>query len=280
MVDMNKEIKLSDLFKRGKKDKAADEAAEEVAKEPKQRRSLSFRRAAEDPDAPKKEKKAKVDPKSAPAIPSVPLMRAFNLMPKEVEREKAGASPLLTRVAVPVVAVLVLVGLGAGFMLMDARVGEKRAQADDLRAQLAELTAQAGPDSEGQQGAATIAGEGQARTGALAAALGGRIAWDRILREFTLVLPEDVWVTAISAASGGSTTEPAPGQATPGGSTFTITGFARYQASVAQLLSRLAVIPEFSSVQLQSSARGADPQNQDAYSFSIVATLAPEGTAS
>jgi len=279
MVDMNKEIKLSDLFKRGKKDKAADEAADEVAKEPKQRRSLSFRRAAKDPDAPKKEKKAKVDPKSAPAIPSVPLMRAFNLMPKEVEREKAGASPLLTRVAVPAVAVLVLVGLGAGFMLMDARVGETRAQADDLRAQLAELTAQAGPD-QGQQGAATIAGEGQARTGALAAALGGRIAWDRILREFTLVLPEDVWVTAISAASGGSTTEPAPGQATPGGSTFTITGFARYQASVAQLLSRLSVIPEFSSVQLQSSARGADPQNQDAYSFSIVATLAPEGTAS
>ncbi|HEY7560565.1 MAG TPA: PilN domain-containing protein [Gaiellaceae bacterium] len=278
-MDLNKEIKLSDLFKRGKKDKAADDAAEEVAKEPKQRRSLSFRRAAKDPDAPKQEKKAKVDPKSAPAIPSVPLMRAFNLMPKEVERQKASASPLLTRVAVPAVAVLVLVGLGAGFMLMDARVGEKRAQADDLRAQLAELTAQAGPD-QGQQGAATIAGEGQARTGALAAALGGRIAWDRILREFTLVLPEDVWVTAISAASGGSTTEPAPGQTTPGGSTFTITGFARYQASVAQLLSRLSVIPEFSSVQLQSSARGADPQNQDVYSFSIVATLAPEGTAS
>ena len=279
-MDLNKEIKLSDLFKRGRKDKAAEEGLEEAPKEPKQRKGLSFRRAAKDPDAPKKEKKAKVDPKSAPPIPSVPLMRAFNLMPKDVEREKAGASPMLTRVAVPVLAVLVLVGLGAGFMLMDARVGEKRAQADDLRAQLAELTAQAGPDAQGQQGAAAIAGEGQARTGALAAALGGRIAWDRILREFTLVLPEDVWVTAISAASGGSTTEPAPGQAVPGGSTFTITGFARYQASVAQLLSRLSVIPEFSSVQLQSSARGADPQNQDAYSFSIVATLAPEGTAS
>jgi Tfp pilus assembly protein PilN len=207
-------------------------------------------------------------------------MRAFNLMPKEVERERAGASPLLTRVAVPVLAVLVLVGLGAGYMLMDGRVGEKRAKADDLRAQLAELTAQAGPERQGQQGAATIAGEGQARTGALAAALGGRIAWDRILREFTLVLPEDVWVTAISASSGASATEPAPGQAVPGGSTFTIAGFARYQASVAQLLSRLSVIPEFSSVQLQSSARGADPQNQDAYSFSIVATLVPEGAVS
>ena len=36
--------------------------------------------------------------------------------------------------------------------------------------------------------------------GALSAALGGRIAWDRVLRQVSLVLPEDVWLTVLSAA--------------------------------------------------------------------------------
>jgi len=36
---------------------------------------------------------------------------------------------------------------------------------------------------------------------ALSAALTSRVAWDRVFREFSLVLPDDVWLTTLSAKS-------------------------------------------------------------------------------
>ena len=284
-MDLNKEIKLSDLFRR-KKGPADEDAApeEKPAKEKKQRASFSFSRVKKEPKAPKEPKaKQAVSPKSAPPPPAVPLMRAFDLMPKEGEREKAATSPAFLKVVLALVAILVLAGLAGGYMLMSARAGERQATADDLRAQLAELTAQAAPDEE--PGVATLTAEGQARTAALSDALAARVAWDRILREFSLVLPDEVWLTTLSSSSAVAA---APGAVVAEASTegtFTINGFARNQEDVAVLLSRLEVIPEFSSVQLQSSSRGAegteggastsgDPQD---FSFSIVATIAPEG---
>lgn len=285
-MDLNKEIKLSDLFRRGKGLADEDTASDEKPpKEKKQRASFSFSRAKKEPKAPKEPKaNEEVSPKSAPVPPAVPLMRAFDLMPKESEREKTAASPAFLKVVLALVAILVLAGLAGAFMLMSARAHERQATADDLRAQLAELTAQAAPEEE--PGVATLTAEGQARTAALSDALAARVAWDRILREFSLVLPDGVWLTTLSSTSAAT---PAPGAVVTEASsegTFTINGFASSQEDVAVLLSRLEVIPEFSSVQLQSSSRGADatadggasasgdPQD---FSFSLVATIAPEG---
>ncbi len=283
-MDLNKEIKLSDLFRR-KKGPADEDAAPEAkpAKEKKQRASFSFSRSKE-PKAPKEPKaKQTVSPKSAPAPPAVPLMRAFDLMPKEGEREKAAASPAFLKVVLALVAILVLAGLAGAYMLMDARAQDRQAAADDLRAQLAELTAQAAPDEK--PGVATLTAEGQARTAALSDALAARVAWDRILREFSLVLPDGVWLTTLSSSSAVAAAPGAVVTETSGEGTFTMNGFAASQEDVAVLLSRLEVIPEFSSVQLQSSSRGADATAEGAtasgdpqdFSFAIVATIAPEG---
>ena len=293
-MDLNKEIKLSDLFRRRKGSAAEDAPKEESPpKEPKARKSFSFSVGSKEPKAAKEPKppkapKEKTRAKSAPPPPAVPLMRAFDLMPKESEREKgkSAASPQLVKVGVALLAILVLAGLAGTYMMMDAGVKEKQSQADDLRAQLAEVTAQAAPDAG--QGAATLAGESQARTAALSEALSARVAWDRILREFSLVLPDDVWLTTLSSTSGTATTTPAADPSSVGAGTFTINGFARSQADVALLLSRLSVVPEFSDVQLTSSSRGgstgeggtataADPNE---FSFAIVATIAPEGVPS
>jgi Tfp pilus assembly protein PilN len=282
-VDLNKEIKLSDLFRRKKGPVEEDSAPEKPAKEKKPRASFSFSRAKKEPKAPKEPKtSAEVSPRTAPAPPAVPLMRAFDLMPKEGEREKTAASPAFLKVVLALVAILVLAGLAGAYMLMGARAQDRQATADDLRAQLAELTAQAAPDAD--EGEATIAGESQVRTAALSDALSARVAWDRILREFSLVLPESVWLTSLSSTSGTATTTPGAVPTTVGDGTFTINGFATSQADVALLLSRLEVIPEFSSVQLQSSARGADATteggaagNPEDFSFSIVATIVPKG---
>ncbi len=283
-MDLNKEIKLSDLFRRGKGPAAEDAPKEDrPEKEKKPRKSFSFSRPPKEPRA--REEKATVAPKSVPPPLEVPLMRAFNLMPKEGDREKkAGTSPALVKVALALVAFLVLAGLAGAFMLMDARVAERQSRADDLRAQLAELTAQAGPGQN--QGAASLAGEGQARTAALQDALSARVAWDRILREFSLVLPDGVWLTTLSSSAAGAGATPGqPTTAAAGEGTFTISGFAESQEEVALLLSRLSVVPEFSSVLLQSSGRGADGTgeagaDQGDFSFSIVATISAQGVAS
>ncbi|MGH3041049.1 MAG: PilN domain-containing protein [Gaiellaceae bacterium] len=289
-MDLNKEIKLSDLFRRGKGPDPEDAVQEKKpAKEPKARKSFSFSRAPKEPKAAKQPKapkeKATVAPTSAPAPPAVPLMRAFDLMPKDVEREKAAGSPAFLKIVLALVAILVLAALAGAYMLMDARAKERQSIADDLRAQLAEITAQAAPDAQQGDGA-TLAAEGQARTAALSDALATRVAWDRILREFSLVIPEGVWLTSLSSAAP---TAPATGAAAPtapaGDATLTIEGNASSQAHVARLLSRLEVVPEFSSVQLQSSARtggdeaegGAASANPLEVGFSITATIAPKG---
>jgi Tfp pilus assembly protein PilN len=283
-MDLKKEIKLSDLFRRNKGPADEDVAKQKPAKEKKERKSFAFSRsgASKEPKAPKEQ--ATVSPRSAPAPPAVPLMRAFDLMPKESEREKAQASPAFLKVVLALVAVLVLAGLAGAYMMMGARASERQAAADDLRAQLAEIEAEATADQGPNTAALTV--EGQARTAALSEALAARVAWDRILREFSLVLPEDVWLTTLSSSSPAAAAVPDPSAATAaGGATFTINGFATSQEAVALLLSRLEVIPEFASVQLQSSTRGGgeveggtstggDPQD---FSFSMVATIAPNG---
>lgn len=286
-MDMKKEIKLSDLFRRAKGPTSEDSVQEETTpKEKKPRKSFSFSRAEKEPKAPKEPKqKSSVSPKAAQGPPAVPLMRAFDLMPKETEREKGKsvASPQLVKVGLALLAIIVLSGLAGAYMMMDASAKEKQSQADDLRAQLAEVTAQSATDET--PGTATLAGEGQARTAALSEALSARVAWDRILREFSLVLPEDVWLTTLSSTSGATATAPGTVAPTTAEGTFTINGFASSQEDVALLLSRLAVVPEFSDVQLQSSSRGQDSTGSGSqangdpndFSFSIVATIAPEG---
>jgi Tfp pilus assembly protein PilN len=285
-MDLNKEIKLSDLFRRGKGPADEDKAKEEKpAKEQKPRRSFSFSRAEKEPKEPKApEEQASVSPKAAPAPPAVPLMRAFDLMPKESERERTSTSPAFLKVVVALVAVVVLAALAGAFMLMDGRAKEKQSAVDDVRAQLAELTAQAASDQEPNVAELTV--EGQARTAALSEALAARVAWDRILREFSLVIPEGVWLSTLSSSSPSVGAVAGAAPTTPTGeASFSIEGRATSQSEVARLLTRLEVIPEFSSVTLQSSARSAGddaeatPANANPLevTFTIQATIAPQG---
>ena len=86
-----------------------------------------------------------------------------------------------------------------------------------------------------------LAAEKSARVGALSAALTSRVAWDRVLRQVSLVLPEDVWLTNLAA------TAPSPAAAarapSTGTSGFTLTGSTYSQNGVARFLSRLSRDP-------------------------------------
>jgi hypothetical protein len=294
-VDLNKEIKLGDLFRRKAKD-AGD--APEQPKPPKEPRRALFARKEKGPKQPKepkapkqpkepkarKEKAAAQAPKAAPAPPAIPLMRAFNLLPGEEAAEHRTRLGL-AQVLVALLGLLVVAGLGTGYLFMSGRVADKQAQVDDLRVQLADLDVPSeAPEDEGVGDDVPLASDAEARTTALAGALTGRVAWDRVLREVTMVVPEDVWFTTVTAASpdaaAAAGTGPATAPAEGAGDSLTIAGTARSQDAVARLLARLGVIPELTHVQLQSSTAELQENGSSTFLFSIVATVDPAGAPS
>jgi Tfp pilus assembly protein PilN len=277
-MDLNKEIKLSDLFRRNRGPVADDVRMEEKPPAaPKERKSFSFSFGRKEPKAPKATTTAA---KSAPPPPAVPLMRAFDLMPKEETRD-TGARVGLAKIAVALLGLVLLAALAAAYLFTGAGVMSKQGELDDLRAQLAELEV---PAEAPTPGAPALASDGQARTTALSAALATRIAWDRVLREVSLVVPEDVWLTQLSAstpgaAPGAAGAAPAVTTGSTSPNSLAAVGFAGSQESVALFLSRLESIPELTSVQLQASTR-TEGDTGRAYSFSILAGVDPLGAAS
>jgi Tfp pilus assembly protein PilN len=275
-IDMKKEIKVSDLWKRGPKEpkepKAEKPPKEKKVKEPKPPKEKKERRLGRG----KKENVAALEAKSGPPVRDIPLMRAFNLLPKEeVRAEKESKQSAIPHVVVALVGVLVFAALAAFYLSSSAAVTKKSGELDDLRGDLASLQVpEKQPETPTQS--ANIDSERSARTAALSTALADRLAWDRVLRELALVLPADVTLTTLDA------TAPSPGSAGAASagavSSFRVTGTSVSQASVARLLSRLQVIPELQNVQLEFATASEDP-SQPGVNFAITASVR-QGTAS
>jgi Tfp pilus assembly protein PilN len=123
-----------------------------------------------------------------------------------------------------------------------------------------------------------VSQEQQQRLTALNSALGEQLAWDRVLREVSLVLPEDVWLSSLSAsaaeASAATSSTTAPVAAA--GRTVTFNGFTYSPESVARLLRRLALVPDFGNVKLQKSSV-TTVGSQQIYSFTVLADVASGG---
>ncbi len=298
-MDLKKEIKLSDLFRRKPKDPAEPEIAAPADEKPKKERSFfTLRRKKDDagdaapaePKPPKEPRRRKEKKAKGPAqtLPDVPLMRAFNLLPREEGRretmtteERGERRPGTVQLVLAVVGLLLVAALASIFLITNATVADKQTELDGLRGELAALDAAAekpsAPEPDG-----TLVQERNNRTGALATALAQRVAWDRLLRELSLVLPEDVWLTRLTAKAGGTgpvdpNAPPAAAGAAPPASTFEIGGYTYKQENVAQLLSRMGVLPQVASVQLLGST-ATQIGEEDVVEFTISATMKPNGT--
>jgi len=267
-IDMKKEIKISDLWKRGAKEPKAEKPPKEPkkAKEPKPPKEKKERRLGRG----KQEQVAAIEAKSAPPVRDIPLMHAFNLLPKEeVRAEKESKQSAIPHVIVALAGVLVFAALAAFYLSSSAAVTKKAGELDDLRGDLASLQV---PEKQPQTPTETanIDSERASRTAALSTALADRLAWDRVLRELALVLPADVRLATLDA------TAPSPGSAgaATGGavSSFRVTGTSVSQASVARLLSRLQVIPELQNVQLEFATASDDPATPGV-NFAITASV-------
>jgi Tfp pilus assembly protein PilN len=195
-------------------------------------------------------------------------VRAVNLLPRDEAKRsfeaKRGVVFGAAAGAALVTAVLVSMSVeGSG------SVSEKQATLDSVRAQTAAIPIPAEKDTSADDALAAHKG---ARVGALSAALTSRIAWDRVLRQVSLVLPEDVWLTNLSATAPVAASAGA-GAAASG---FTLNGSTYSQNGVARFLSRLAVIPDLANVRLQSS-QSAIVAERELVQFTILADVRGPG---
>lgn len=206
-------------------------------------------------------------------------MRAINLLPKDDAR-RTGKQKKQWIVLIPVViALLLTVALAAAFLNASGKVKSKQAELTGLQAELAAIPT---PDVSKVQSQNALAAEKQTRVTALNAALSHRVAWDRVLRELSLVLPSDVWLTTVSAKAPVSSSV-ATATAAPAGAVaatgLTLDGYTYSHAAVARLLSRLAVIPDVTNVQLQQSQLSKVGTAQVVH-FTIAADVRSPGTSS
>jgi Tfp pilus assembly protein PilN len=198
-------------------------------------------------------------------------MRAVNLLPRdEVKRSfeaKRGVAFAAAGGAALATVVLVTMTMSAS-----GAVGEKQAELDGLRAEIAAIPAPVVKDTSADD---VLAAEKSARVGALSSALTTRIAWDRVLRQVSLILPEDVWLTSLSATAPKGAVGADAAVSTSG---VTLAGSTYSQNGVARFLSRLAVIPDLANVRLLSS-QSALVNERELVQFTILADVRGPGAA-
>jgi Tfp pilus assembly protein PilN len=177
-------------------------------------------------------------------------MRAVNLLPRDLEssRDFGGRTPMLVAaggIAAVTAAAVVL------FMSASGSVSDQTSQVESLEAAIASVPSPNQP----AVAPAGITQERADRVAAFSAALTYRVPLDRLLRELAYVLPEDAWLTGLTAAGSPSSavaTAPAAATTVQG---VTIQGATYSQASVARVLARFGAIPSLDHVRLTASAR-------------------------
>ena len=187
-------------------------------------------------------------------------MRAVNLLPRDAERARSEGARTPLLIAAGGIAVFTAVAVVVSFSA-SGTANERRAELASIEDAIAHVPSATNPAVS----QAVLSQERTDRVSALAAALSTRIPFDRLFREVSFVLPEDAWLTGITASAPVSA-EPAgapPGGAprSPATSTqgVTIQGATYSHESVARVLARLAVIPSLEDVRLTASAR-VEPQ--------------------
>jgi Tfp pilus assembly protein PilN len=205
-------------------------------------------------------------------------MRAVNLLPGDQSGERSRPqAPVLVGV---IGSVLVTGLVCAGFLMKSGEVTQQR---EALRLADAEL-ASIPPPPVVEDAQPQLKEVRDTRLAAVSAALGRRVTWDGVLRRFSQVLPEDVWLTTLSVqspVSGTAGTTPVTGSTAieGAGGSFILSGYSYSHDAVARLLARLAVVPDLVGVQLQRSEQ-TKLQGRLVVTFSIQASLRkPEAAA-
>ena len=211
-------------------------------------------------------------------------MRPVNLIPPEQRRGER--APLRAgSVSYLLVGALLLAVAGVTAVVLTGNtIKDREAQVADLEAQEAAATAEA----ESLRGFAEFATLSQAREQTVASLAQSRFDWERVLRELSLVIPDDVWLVNLSgAASAGAETDNAAEvsiDAAAAGPSLAMIGCATGHEAVARFLQALKDVDgvtrvgiaksELPTTEEASSGSDTDCRTRDFITrFEIVATF-------
>jgi Tfp pilus assembly protein PilN len=196
-------------------------------------------------------------------------MRAVNLLPKELQTRKSIREEDPAVVVGSALGLVVMIALGLAFYVAHTAAGTQQKRLDAARLSLAQLSIKAHHQKPKPKKPAepitpivpppSITGQEAAWLSAVETNLSQRIAWDRVLREVSLVMPDDVTLTSLTMTApvtapvipGVVSTPPAGGS-----QGFVVAGNAFSYDSVARLLSRLTLVPDLTDVTLTSTGSG------------------------
>jgi Tfp pilus assembly protein PilN len=178
-------------------------------------------------------------------------VRAVNLLPKNQPkpRRRRKNTPWALVVGLAGVAV-VSAAIGALFLSASGTASDRQAELSDVSAELASLPKPKPVSNSDTQ----LTSDRNQRASAVASAFAYHVSWDRVLRRMALVLPDDVWLTSLTAQAPlaiGVGPRALGESALPTG--ITLMGYTYSHAGVARLLSRLSVLPDLTGVTLQTS---------------------------
>ena len=189
-------------------------------------------------------------------------MRSVNLLPARYQPARAtGARSGIGYVAIGVLAVLLV--MVVAYVVTQNGINDAE-----------EKTAQAEAEQQAAQArAGALAAYGNfaqlkvSRETAVRSLAQVRFDYERLMREMALLLPEDVYLTTFSTASGaaaGADATATAGTAAAGGPTVTIGGCAPTHPDVAAAVVRLRKLHNAVDVNLQTSTEGAEASTSDA----------------
>jgi Tfp pilus assembly protein PilN len=219
-------------------------------------------------------------------------MRAVNLLPVDLQQRKSIRHEDPAVVVGSALGVVVMIALGAAFTMAHGKASSEQARLTKARLELAQLSVHRKPAPKPKKMSApitpivpppAITGQEASWLSAVSSTLSQRIAWDRVLREVSLVMPDDVTLTSMTMTAPvsavvvpGAVTATAPAQG------FVIAGSAFSYDSVARLLSRLALVPDLSDVTLTgtgsagaagSTGSSSSPGSDSGVTFNISAAV-------
>ncbi len=198
-------------------------------------------------------------------------MRPVNLIPPEDRRGER--APMRTGPLAYVIVAVLAVALVAvtATVLIDNQISDRKAEKASLQAQVTEAQAEA----ERLSSFADFASLQQLREQTVASLAQSRFDWERVLRELAIVIPNDVWLTDLSAsvsADASSTSSSTSSASTSSaaaegivGPSLEIQGCAKGQEAVARFLASLHDIDGVTRVTVLSSDR-PDPGTSSAAS--------------
>jgi Tfp pilus assembly protein PilN len=204
-------------------------------------------------------------------------MRAVNLLPADAGQRKSFLKEDPAVVVGSALGAVVLIALAAGFLNVHSKVSANNAQLASVRTELAKLSEHktSAPPTLSKPAYVqpivplpSVLSEQQPRLDALSSAMATRIAWDRILREFSLVLPSDVTLASLSLTAPLAVVTPGAAAAHD----LQLSGTTYSYDAVARAISRLMLIPDLTNVTLTgSTASPATPTTPALVTFSVTA---------